>query len=170
MNKDVYIDKLIRLECAFIRYFPAQFPVTVNLRIYPSSHSTTLHNHDFPQVWYCLSGYYTHYVGNSQYKCTRGSVVIVPPGVIHEFHVPENETAKLLSLNVMYDLFKDVDPSLYINALAALFLPPFQKELGYSFPAYDAQSGISSNFGRPRFLACLNRLSFAKRNTHDSNL
>lgn len=125
-----------RLTCAFQKGFARQYHCLVRIKSYPPGYSDELHNHDYPQVWYCLSGTYTHQVGDQVYKCTKGSVILVPSGVFHGFWISDNESAELVEQSVMYDIFLDTPIDRYQNAAANLFLPPFAAELGISFPAY----------------------------------
>lgn len=134
MEQDVKKKEYIHLDCAFNHFFALRYPINVRSGLYPSNHANALHNHDFPQVWYCRSGEYAHRVGEQIYKCKKGSVVTIPPGVFHQISFLEGEEAELVHLNVMYDIFLDTPPNKYINAIANLFLSPFQKELGHSLP------------------------------------
>ena len=71
------------LDCAFSKFLALRYPVFIKYYIYPPMHRNPMHNHDFPQLWYCLNGRYQHRVGDCIYECGKGSVVIIPPGVFH---------------------------------------------------------------------------------------
>lgn len=121
---------------AFERFLLYKYPVYLQKWIYTSRHDSTLHNHDFPQIWYCVGGHYLHQVGDDVYECSKGSAVFVPAGVFHKFCVSEGEYTELLSLDAMYDLFLDLPYCRYLNAISALFLYPLAEEVGHTFPAY----------------------------------
>lgn len=131
------------MDVAFYRFFPRKYPLSATRRIFFHGHEVTLHNHDFPQVWYCLEGQYDHRVEDRVYTCRKGSVVIVPPGVYHNFAVPAGGMADCIFLNVMYDFFLNSSPEAYINSLANLFLPRFAKELEHTFPEFTTLCGES---------------------------
>lgn len=123
------------LDLAFMRFSTHRFPVLAELRRYTSMTMMCGHRHDFAQVWYCVDGQCTHQVKDQSYRCAKGSVILVPPGTFHGFRLSEGESVELIRLDVIYDIFMDI-PERYFNAEANLFLPPFEKELGFSFPSY----------------------------------
>ena len=115
--------KYAKLTCAFEKGFSKGFSCICEKRFFPPGYHQDFHNHDFPQIWYCQGGHYTHCIGDRQFECCKGSVIIVPPGNFHAFHVPKDEEAELVTLGVMYDIFLDVPARQYINAITNLFLP-----------------------------------------------
>ena len=123
------------IACAFSNFAEKKSPVIVKKWTYTAAYSSTLHNHDYPQLWYCTDGSYLHQVGDKIYECPKGSAVVIHPGVFHKFWIPEGKTAELFALDVMYDIFLDTDYGQYLNAISALFLFAFSRELGYQFPA-----------------------------------
>lgn len=143
MVENIFRDDYKYMACAFDRFFALKSPVLIDTRSYPDTHRNTMHNHDFPQLWYCLSGRYQHYVNGRTYDCEKGSVVMVAPGVVHKLLVPEGERPEIQSLNVLYDTFLEAPADQYIHAIANLFLRPFAKELDYSFEEYKMLSPTS---------------------------
>ena len=123
---------------AFEKFLPLRNRFSVKKWIYSPAHYHTMHNHDYPQLWYCLSGRYMHCVDGKTYECKKGSVVLVPPGLFHKFWIPEGNVVEILNLDVNYDFFQDAPLDRYVNAVANLFLQPFKKELGFSTPLYYA--------------------------------
>lgn len=123
------------ISCAFHRFFARMNPVVVDARIYKPHLKLSFHNHDFPQLWICTEGKYLHRVEDRVEECTRGSVVLVPPGYCHTFCVQEG-CAEVISVNLLYDIFLDKPAELYTNVIANMFLPPFSKELGYTIPIF----------------------------------
>ena len=127
---------LKRCVLAFDKFASCRYPVNLRTWVYTSKYDSVLHNHDFPQLWYCADGRYLHQVGDQVYECSKGSVVVISTGVIHKFSVPEGEETRLLCLEVMFDIFLDVPCKKYLNTIAAFFLPPFSRELCYNYSAY----------------------------------
>lgn len=148
-------DEETYLGFAFARFFEKKYPVHVDVRVYTAEYNGILHNHDYPQAWYCLSGNYFHCVGDQVYECAEGAVIIVPTGVFHKFRVREREEVKLISVSVMYDIFLDVPYHRYLNAIWALFLPSFFKELDHAQPVCRMLSRASQK----RFEECISWLS-----------
>ena len=129
-------DEVRRMDFAFTKFWGLKHPIYIERRIFTSEYSGGLHNHDYPQIWYCMDGKYVHQVEDQLYECEKGSVILIPSGVYHKFRILEGEHAELISLSVMYDIFIDVPQELYINTKAVLFLAPFAKELGHSSKRY----------------------------------
>ena len=121
---------------ALEKFLSLRYRFYVKKWIYSATYRSTLHNHDYPQLWYCLSGRYMHCVDGKTYECKKGSVVLVPPGLFHRFWIPEGDAVEILNLDVNYDFFQDAPLDRYANAVAKLFLQPFEKELGFSIPLY----------------------------------
>ena len=136
MENSIFRDDYRYLECAFNKFFALRYPFLIDTRVYTAVHHNCLHNHDFPQVWYCLSGRYQHRVEDRVYTCEKGSIVMVPAGAYHNFQISEGEIAQIQSLNVMYDVFLNVPQEQCFHAAVNLFLPNYAKELERDFPAY----------------------------------
>lgn len=152
---------LKRCVLAFDKFSFYRYPVNLRSWVYTSKHDSLFHNHDFPQLWYCADGRYLHQVGNQVYECSKGSVVVIPTGVFHKFSVPEDEETRLLCLEVMFDTFLDVSFKKYLNAIAAFFLPPFSRELGYKYSTYQILSRESQK-AFEEYCSWLSLLSFAR--------
>lgn len=126
--------KPAKFDFAFFKFYASQHPFFVETRVFGPDHLLTLHCHDFPQVWYCVDGFYMHQVGDQVYRCTKGNVILIPCGVVHRFWVPEGERTKTLYLNVRYEAWLDKPAQEWGNAGAYLFLSSLSKELGYTYP------------------------------------
>lgn len=122
------------LDCSFAKFGQLRFPVLAKTWVYTYPHKNTLHNHDFPQLWYCLDGQYDHKLEDKIHRLGKGTVVIIPPGVYHSIMVQPGDCATVVQVNLMYDIFLDIPPERYVNTVACMFLQPFGKELGYSKP------------------------------------
>ena len=85
---------------------------------------------DYPQIWYCREGEYTHETERGTYLCQKGSVVIVPPGITHCLRVPEGK-ATLLRIDLTFDYLAETSLEAAPNTVALLFLPVFLRELGH---------------------------------------
>lgn len=86
---------------------------------------------DYPQIWYCREGEYTHETENGTYLCKKGSVVIVPPGITHCLRISENREATLLRIDVTFDYLAETGFEAAPNTAMLLFLPAFLRELGH---------------------------------------
>ncbi len=96
----------------------------------------TLHMHDFPQVWYTLSGEHNHYVEDTIYRCVAGSLVIVPPGSGHCFEVKKGCSAELICLQGTHYFFNKISEPYRTSLITALFLPRFSRELKFPLPLF----------------------------------
>ncbi len=90
------------------------------------------HYHDFPQIWYCYGGTYTHIVEKQTYHCERGSLFVIPPGVTHDVLYGE-EYIDLLTVDIHWDMLLNFPPEKWINAIANLYWPAFANEIDHSF-------------------------------------
>lgn len=86
---------------------------------------------DYPQIWYCREGEYTHETEHGTYLCKKGSVVIVPPGITHCLRVPGEGKATLLRIDLTFDYLAETGFEAAPNTAALLFLPVFLRELGH---------------------------------------
>ena len=125
---------ITRLDCASIRSFYLKYPFCVDSKVYTPVHSNALHNHDFPQLWYCLEGTYVHQIENQLYECNRGMLVVIPPGVLHKIAIPKDNYARILRLDIMFDVFLNAQPEKYINSITNLFLYSFMTEFDMKIP------------------------------------
>ena len=164
MKDEIIPDKKPYLSLAFTRFSSKKHPINVKKQIFTAEHKGGLHNHDFPQLWYCLNGSYCHQVGDQVYECTKGSVVIIPAGVFHKFQIQAGRSVELFYLNVMYDIFLDTPFQRYLNTVTTLFLPCFTKELGHALPTYSMLSHESQTVFEG-YLSQLSLICSGKLNT-----
>lgn len=136
MKENETINEPTQLDFALAKFFGLKYPIYVGQRLYLPEHSGILHNHDYPQIWYCVSGSYHHYVNGEVFECQKGSVVIIPPGTFHKFRIPAGGETILLDFSVGYDVLLDQPTEKYINTTANLFLRAFSKELNYTPQTY----------------------------------
>lgn len=127
--------KLYLTDFSFSRFYGMKFPIIVTKEIF-SNRVQVPHLHDFVHIWYCIDGNYTHIVGNNKYICKKGSIVIVPPGTTHELYPNEKEDITLMSVDIAYTAFLDIDTQKYINTLAHLLLPAFSNELSLKLSTF----------------------------------
>lgn len=113
----------------FSRFY---YPIAIRYVKYTEHHCDSYHHHDFPQVWYCLSGKYTHIVGDTVYECKGGSMVIVPPGTFHNFAVERGSTTELICFECTYFFFSDFKEPHRTNIITNIFCQHFSSELGFS--------------------------------------
>ncbi|MBQ7120611.1 MAG: helix-turn-helix transcriptional regulator [Oscillospiraceae bacterium] len=93
---------------------------------------SNMHSHDFPHLWYCLEGRYTHIIDSVSYKIGAGSLVILPPGTSHEWEFAEDESARLVQVNLMFNIFDDVEDEEQLRGIMHMFLSSFSKKLSFS--------------------------------------
>ncbi len=112
------------------------YPIAVRYIKYTKYFLSEYHHHDFPQVWYCVSGTYTHAVGDNDFICGPGSVIITPPGVFHAYEVSGDEPVELICLEGTFFFFNEMQGSGKTNTIANMFCPQFGEELGFSPPCF----------------------------------
>ena len=119
---------------AFDRFAKCKYPVLANLREYNIDHTCFHHRHDFAQIWYCYDGSYDHWIQGKTFRCEKGSLVVVPPGTVHDvfYDIP----ARVLNLNVSYDLILEACIDRYPNTAIQLFLGDFASEIDPDFTYY----------------------------------
>lgn len=124
----------------FLRY---PLPVHVYERKDLCGYAPTPQYKDYPQIWYCRDGAYTHQTEHGTYPCRKGSVVIVPPGVAHCPQVPQDGKATLLQINLTYDYLAETAFDAAPNTAVLLFLPVFLRALGHPVGEHYALSETS---------------------------
>ncbi len=125
-----------RISFAFWKFQGRHFPAYAYNRLYTPEYRGIFHSHEFPQLWYCLSGHCLHILEDQEFECSKGSVLIVPAGARHNFRVPEGQNVELLSMDISYETFLKTPNGRYMNAVTNLFLIPFAQELGWDFRPY----------------------------------
>lgn len=95
-------------------------------------YNETPHVHDFPQLWYCAAGKYTHVVGGQTYFCEAGSLIIVPSGIIHHFTISAEDNCELYQTNLLFNVFRDFSEISEIQCAVFSFLPAFAKEIKFT--------------------------------------
>ncbi len=122
---------ILNFGFAFDRFAKCKDPVFADLREYKETVYDFIHTHDYPQIWYCYEGEYVHNLKGENMLCKKGSVVIVPPGILHRpfFDSP----TKVLCLNISYDILLNCLPRKYKNAAIYLFLCDFLWETDPNF-------------------------------------
>ena len=149
MDKDFYSPKLPLGSYDFMYrvFYHYQYPFNAGLLKCSPSTSDKLHLHDFPQIWYCVSGEYRHYIENVLYSCKPGSLLIIPPGTGHAFDTAPEKTPKLICLQGSHFFFNKLPEPYRTNLITNIFLPSFSKELGFSIPlAHQLDGNIRDEF------------------------
>lgn len=95
---------------------------------------SSLHRHDFFQLWYCYKGSYFHKVEDVVYECKEGSIIILPLGTSHHFWNEEN--GELMRLDIRTDILDLEHLEQYRQYSLNLFLPDFFEELNLPFSYY----------------------------------
>lgn len=126
------LDKRIRIiNVSFHTFMRYPQPVHVYELKDISAYAPKPHYKDYPQIWYCREGEYTHETENGTYLCKKGSAVIVAPGITHCLRVPENGKATLLRIDLTFDYLAETAFEAASNTAVLLFLPTFLRELGH---------------------------------------
>ena len=114
-------------DLAHDRFFRSNPPVVFRRDVFESELVQAKHMHDFPQIWYCLSGECLHTVADNSFDMKKGDLVIVPPGASHSFR--GKDTAELLSISISTEACLCAN----INELGGLafftLLPAFSEEV-----------------------------------------
>lgn len=120
------------IGAAFGVFSQFYYPLAVRYVKYSEYFCGDYHHHDFPQVWYCLSGKCTHIVDDTVYECERGTMIIVPPGSHHNYVVPSDGTAELICLEGTYSFFSDFSEPNRTSVITNMFCHHFREELGFT--------------------------------------
>lgn len=135
-------DRIIRSSFLTFMYHTPPFHVCTLKDI--SAYALKAHYKDFPQIWYCRSGEYTHETEHGLYHCKQGSAVIVPPGVLHSISVPRDATATIVQIDLTFDYLANVPFEAAPNTANMLFLPAFCRQAGIPIPEYYSLSEASA--------------------------
>jgi len=120
---------------------------------------------DYPQLWFCREGEYLHETEYGTYHCKSGSLLIVPPGVAHKPHIPQEVNTTALRVSLTYDYLLDAPFDAAPNTATLLFLPVFLRQAGCPVPEHYTLSETSCSAAEEAFavLASENREEAAKR-------
>ena len=130
-----------KIDFAFELFSKYQRPIAIQRQAFRAGFTTSRHRHDFPQIWYCLTGSYEHTVNDQQYHCTEGSMVIVPAGAEHQFWFEGD--AEIISLCLHYSVLDTAEADEFVSLRTNLFLPVYFEKLGLSFEPYKLLSPAS---------------------------
>ena len=125
-----------KIGFAYSKFEGQKHPVYAYSWVFTSEHHDAVHRHDFPQLWYCRRGKYTHYVEDTACECSAGSVVVIPAGALHTFRIPEGKEVELFAVHISYEFLLGLSSGEYPNTVANLFLPCFSNEAGWHFSPY----------------------------------
>lgn len=92
--------------------------------------------YDYPEIWYCKKGNYLHYTEKGCFECSPGSVVIIPPGMLHSPKIQKNDDVLVEQISLTTDCYAALPVAVHISAITHLFLPNFSDRLGYSVPSF----------------------------------
>ena len=129
------IPQLRLTDFSFSRFYGLKFPIIVTKEIF-SNRVQSKHLHDFAHIWYCIDGSYTHTVGEKEFHCGKGSVIIVPPGTAHGIYPDKGTDITMLSVDIAYNAFMGAKPGEFINTLSHLLLPSFLNDEDTGVPYF----------------------------------
>ncbi len=101
MDRDINF----RMDLSWMKFEFSPCSVSFDKREYNSDKDFLRHTHDFSQMIYCFEGEITHSVGDNVYECLSGDMVIIPPGIFHEFHIKKGSVIGYL--NIAYNAFQE---------------------------------------------------------------
>ena len=154
----------------FYVFSASRHPVAVRYVKYTKHFFGGYHHHDFPQVWYCVSGSYVHAVGDDEFNCGPGSVVIAPPGVFHSYEVSGEEPVELICLEGTFFFFDKMQVTGRINVIANMFCRQFSAELGFTTPTFVTLSSDEKSRSDEILLSlCENNFKTGVSNIKDVN-
>lgn len=109
----------------------SQEPLTVERKDLsnPSRLDLALHCHDFPQVWYCFEGNFSVLTDDRRYEVQKGSLLVVPLGIMHRIVIPDGVAPQVFRVNINYNIFREKAPVIYINTIIHLFMGAFGSEI-----------------------------------------
>lgn len=89
------------------------------------------HFHDFAQIFYLKSGKYRHRIADTEYEGLPGSLMIIPPGVPHDYYLDDDDFGEFIMISIMPSFFPYPMSQKQLTAFTHLFLPEFSQELGF---------------------------------------
>lgn len=119
--------KLYLTDFSFSRFWGMKFGVIITKEDF-TNRSQRAHLHDFVHIWYCTEGCYLHTVDQTTYRCGKGSVIVVPPGMVHSIDPIPGENVEMLSVDIAYSLLFKAECEDFLNLLSNVFLPVFSEE------------------------------------------
>ncbi|MBE6911368.1 MAG: AraC family transcriptional regulator [Ruminococcaceae bacterium] len=133
MQEFAPLSEYFPMEFAFARrvFDIYKYPFCIVAKPFGEHNGLKLQRHDFVQAWYCVEGEYIHFVGDKVYYCKEGSFVVVPPGVGHNFIIRKEDHVVLACIEATAFFFRSAPEELRPDAMAALFLHSFAKDLKY---------------------------------------
>lgn len=120
-----------RCQFAFEKFANRKYPIHASR--YQKVNEVTdsqMHLHDFPQIWYCYAGSYTHIIDGKPYHCEKGSLIVIPPSIYHDL-VYSEAYVDLLSMDIRWDFLSEFPKEKWLNPLFNLFSAVFRQELVY---------------------------------------
>ena len=114
-------------DLAHSRFYKTLRPIYAKKDFFEAGYNQSLHLHDFPQIWFCVSGYATHIVGNDSLQMQAGDVVTVPAGRPHAFRI--HEDGEFFSLSIPLDIFLKSEAADEMQLSFFSLLPAFADEI-----------------------------------------
>ena len=126
-----FANSIRRLSYWSMRHVRIQCPYAVRKKYHPDGIRTTVHRHDFPQIWYCISGRFTLILDQDKpIEITQGQLLVIPSGHDHLFlEDPDCET-QLFTADIHSSLFLDCLDTEFLHTRNHLFLQPFLRQEG----------------------------------------
>lgn len=99
---------------------------------YVKYHVQEMHNHDYPQVLYCLKGNLRMAIEETDIAFGEGDFAVIPSGVFHGFETIGDEVAEVIFIDMTYFFFESHIDNASCSAVCRMFLPQFREELGFA--------------------------------------
>lgn len=144
---DVPHDKFPGIDYEFEHFFGRESKIHTRKVI---SKGGNAHLHDFPQVYYCISGSCCQFVGDREYTLLPGDFIFIPAGELHTFSVEEADSY-IINFNMSFMFLQKHHKKLAAEAIAYLFLGRFSDELKKELPMTlslrdESQKLVKENF------------------------
>lgn len=91
----------------------------------------TYHSHDFTEIKIILSGYFTYMIDGVSHYVSKGNIVIMNPGVLHQKIIAEGVQIEEFNYALSNIHFKDLPENFFINPAASpiFSMPLYQPEI-----------------------------------------
>jgi AraC-like DNA-binding protein/mannose-6-phosphate isomerase-like protein (cupin superfamily) len=103
-------------DCSGIHMMTAEdmFKKNIPFKIYRLNNehvNTSVHSHNYIQIWYVMSGYCEHHVNGSFHHLARGNLFVLPPFVAHKIKAIDGVSIEIVGCEFSEDFINENMPS-----------------------------------------------------------
>lgn len=120
------------ISTSITKFLSEKPPILVNRITSAPNEYYSAYYSDYPSIWLCLDGTYTHRIETGDLLCKPRTLLIIPPGVMHFAEIAPESKILIVRLILEYNAYMNVDHNAYINSITHLLLPSFSDELGFT--------------------------------------